>query len=220
MQNKLRVVAVVVAALVLAVGTWIAFDKYSRRTHAVKMVRDAASRLQTVLQAQTGGDGSKVDLETHATALEGYSTTLKRMNTASFTPLADAADDYLVTAREIARRAVEMQRARTALAASLAALSAHIQSDRGAASWPAEASRLKQAVDKDLRDDRIAVESYRTLLASLPASQAKVAPYVEGMPLVEDALVEQAGAQALDAYRAAEQNVKQVADLGAYARRR
>ena len=219
MQNKLRVAAVVIAALVLAVGTWIAWDKYSRRNHVVKMVHDAATRLHTVLQAQASGD-SKIDLEAHATALEGYSSTLKRMNTSSFTPLADAADDYLVTAREIARRAVEMQRARTAVDASLGALSTHIKADRGAASWPAEAARLKQPLDKSFRDYRIAVESYRTLLASLPASQVKVAQYVEGMALSEDALVKQAGSQALDAYRAAEQNVKQVADLGSYARRR
>lgn len=219
MQNKLRIIVVVVAALVLAVGTWLAYEKYSRRSHVVAMVKDAAARLDAVLQAQLNDD-PKVDLEAHATALEGYASTLRRMNTASFTPLADAADDYLVTAREIARRAVEMRRARTALDSSVPALSTHITSDRGAASWTGEAMRLKQTLDKDFRDYRIAGEAYRTLLGSFSASQSKAAPHVESLTVIDEALVGKAARKALDAYAAAEQNVKQVADLGGYAGRR
>ena len=219
MQNKLRTAAVVVAALVLAVGTYLAYEKYSRRTHVIGMVKDAGARLHRVLQANAG-ETPRVDLEAHATALEGYAATLRRMNTASFTPLADAADDYLITAREIARRSVQMQRARTALDASLPALSTHIRLDRGAASWTGEAMRLKQTLDRDFRDYRIAVEAYRSLLGSLEASQIKVAPYVEGLQIVDAALVKQASGKALDAYFGTEQNVKQVAELGAYAGRR
>ena len=219
MQNKLRIAAVFVAALVLAVGSYLAYEKYSRRNHVMMMVRDAAARVRTVVEAQPGA-ASNVDFEAHATALEGYSATLRKMNTASFTPLADAADDYLVTAREIGRRAVEIQRSRTALDASYGALAAHVKSDRGAAGWPAEAVRLKQAVDKDFRDYRIAVDAYRMLLESFPASQWKVVSLVDGLPLIEDSLVKTAAAKTLDAYKTTEQNVKQVADLNAYAGRR
>lgn len=218
MQNRLRTAAVVIAALVLAVGTYLAYDKYSRRNHVIGMVSDAGARLYNVLQAQVG-DAASVDLEAHATVLEGYAATLRRMNTSSFTPLADAADDYLVTAREIARRSVEMRRARTALDASVPALSAHIKADRGAASWTGEAMKLKQSLDKDFRDYRIAVEAYRSLLGSLGSSQEKVAAYIEGLQIADAALVRKASAGALDAYFATEQNVKQVANLGAYGRR-
>jgi hypothetical protein len=219
MQNKLRIATVVVAALVLAIGTYLAYEKYSRRSHVMTMVRDAAARLHTVLQAQAG-DGAKIDLEAHATAIEGYAGTLRRMNTASFTPLADAADDYLITAREIARRSVEIQRTGAAVRSESEALGAHIRNDRGAAAWTGEAVRLKQALDKDFREYRLAVEAYRTLLGSYGASQATVATYVEGLPLIEDAFVKDAGAKALATYTAAEQNMKQVTDLGAYAGRR
>ena len=219
MQNRLRIAAVFAAALVLAVGSYLAYEKYSRRTHVMTMVKDTAARVRDVIEAQPGS-ASKVDFEAHATALEGYAATLRRMNTASFTPLADAADDYLVTAREIARRAVDIRRSRTALDASYGALAAHVKSDRGRAGWPAEAVRLKQALDKDFRDYRIAVDAYRTLLESFPASQWKVVSLVDGLPLIEDSLVKTAAAKTLDAYRGAEQNVKQVADLNAYAGRR
>jgi hypothetical protein len=219
MQEKLRTLAVVAAVLVLAVGTWLAYERYSRRNHVVTMVKDAAVRLHTVLQAQAGG-AAPIDLEAHATALEGYASTLQRMQTSSFAPLADAADDYLVTGREIARRSVEIQRARHRFAASLPALADHIRSDRGAAAWAGEAMRLKQALDKDFRDYRIAVDAYRSVLGSLLVSQANVAARVEALPLIDDALVKRAAASVLDAYAAAEQNVKQVAELGRYAGRR
>lgn len=219
MQNKLRIAALLVAALVLAVGSYLAYEKYSRRNHVMTMVRDAAARVRAVVEAQPGTP-SQVDFEAHATALEGYAATLKRMNTASFTPLADAADDYLVTAREIGRRAVEIQKSTAALDGSYQALAAHVKGDRGAADWPAEAVRLKQAADKDLRDYRLAADAYRMLLESFPASQWKVVALVDKLPLIEDSLVKRAAAKTLDAYRAAEQNVKQVADLNAYAGRR
>ena len=218
MQNRLRTAAVVVAALALAVGTYLAYDKYTRRNHVVGMVSDAGARLHRVVQAQVG-EAANVDLEAHATALEGYAATLRRMNTKSFTPLADAADDYLVTAREIARRSVEMRRARSALDASVPALSAHIKADRGAASWTGEAMKLKQTLDKDFRDYRLALEAYRSLLGTLESSQSNVAVYVEDLQIADAALIRQASDTALDAYFAAEQNVKRAADLGAYGRR-
>ena len=219
MQEKLRTLAVIVAVLVLAVGTWLAYERYSRRNHVITMVTDASARLSSVLHAHAGG-AAPVDFESHATAIEGYASTLRRMNTSSFTPLADAADDYLVTAREIARRSVDINRARASLGASVPALASHIQSDRGAAAWTGEAMKLKQALDKDFRDYRIAVEAYRPVLASLPESHAKVAARTDELTPLDDALVKRAGAAVLDAYTAAEQNVKQVADLAGYAGRR
>jgi hypothetical protein len=142
------------------------------------------------------------------------------MPTSSFTPLADAADDYLVTAREIVRRSVEIQRARQRFAASLPALAGHIKSDRGAAAWTGEAMRLKQGLDRDFRDYRIAVDAHRSVLGSLQVSQANVRAHVEGLQAADEALVARAGAAVLDAYAAAEQNVKQVAELGRYTGRR
>jgi hypothetical protein len=219
MHEKLRTLAVAAALIVLAVGTWLAYDKYSRRNHVVTMVKDAAVRLTSVLQAQAGG-AAPIDYESHATAIEGYASTLRRMNTSSFTPLADAADDYLVTAREIARRSVDIRRARERLTASLPALGQHIRTDRGAAAWTGEAMKLKETLDRDFRDYRIAVDAYRSVLGSLLVSQANVSSRVEDLPLIDDALVKRAAASVLDAYAAAEQNAKQVAELGRHAGRR
>ncbi|MGZ5260996.1 MAG: hypothetical protein ACXWC0_25540, partial [Burkholderiales bacterium] len=77
-----------------------------------------------------------------------------------------------------------------------------------------EAVRMKGVVDKDLRDYRIAVESYSTLLESFPASQARLAPYVAPTLLIDPKLMKDARQQALDAYAGADQNIKRVVNIG------
>jgi hypothetical protein len=73
---------------------------------------------------------------------------------------------------------------------------------------------MKGVVDKDLRDYRIAVESYSTLLESFPASQGRLAPYVAATLLIDPKLMNDARQQALDAYAGADQNIKRVVNIG------
>jgi hypothetical protein len=215
MTGTMRNAAGVIAVIVLAVGSTIAYQRYTQRSHVVNLVRDAGVRLTAAIQAEASG-APIPDAEANARAAEDHVNTLRRMNTSSFAPLADGADDYLVTAREILKRALEAQRARDRVAADLEALRTHLSTDRGVADWTQEAVRLKQALDADSRDYRIAVDSYSTLLQSLPQAQARVTPFVEDVPLVDGEVAAQAGRHALDALAAADQNIRQVASLDAY----
>jgi hypothetical protein len=219
MTKSIRTVSVVIASVVLIVGTYLAYEKYTRRNHAIALVTDTSARLRAALQAQAA-DNAGSNLEAQATAAEAHASTLRKMNTSSFRPLADAADDYLVTAREILRRQADMQRTRERVDAGFAALSAYIKADRGANNWTHEAARMKQALDKDARDYRIAVESYASLLQSLSASQVRMAPFVGEGVLIDDRLVADARQRALDAHAATDQNIRQVTSLDAYRRRR
>jgi hypothetical protein len=213
MTKNVRTLSIVVASIILIVGTYLAYEKYTRRNHVVAMVTDTAARLRAALQAPASeGGGTRAD--SHAAAADARVTALRRMNASSFRPLADAADDYLVTAREILRRIEDIQNIRTRFASSLDALNAHVKGDRGRADWTKEAVRLKDALDKDARDYRIAVDSYSSLLQSFPASQLKIAPFVEHETLIDDETVERARKRTLDAFAAAEQNVRQAANLG------
>jgi hypothetical protein len=218
-KNYIRTAVVIVAAVILAIGTYLAYEKYTRRTHAVAMVEDAALRLRATVQAQAEGSNPASD-EASATAVEAYANTLRSMNTSSFAALADAADDYLVTAREIMRRAVNMGLAKARLTLSVEALASHIRGDRGAGAWTHEAVQRKQTLDTDLRHYRIAVESYATLMSGLSASQAKIAPFVDASVLIDERVIDQARKRALDAYGATEQNARQTANLAAYRGRR
>jgi hypothetical protein len=125
----------------------------------------------------------------------------------------------VVTARVLMKRALDMQRGRERVTADLEALRSHIKTDRGAADWTQHAVRLKTALDSSSRDYRIAVESYATILESLPQSEARIAPFVESVPRIDPTLVAKARRHALDALGAADQNIRQVANLDAYRRR-
>jgi hypothetical protein len=218
-KNNLRAAAVAIAVVILAVGTYLAYEKYTRRTHVVATLEDAARRMHATVQAHAAGMDPD-EAEANAAAIEAHERTLRNMNTSSFPALAAAAGDYLVTAREIMRRAVNMRISKTRLAQSAEALAAHIRGDRGAGEWPRVAVQLKQPVDSNLREYRIAVESYASLMSGLAASQAQIAPFVDASLLIDERSIGQARKRALDAYAATEQNARQAADLGAYRRRR
>jgi hypothetical protein len=219
MSRNIRTFSIVVAAIVLVVGTYIAYEKYTRRNEVVALVNDTGTRLRAALQAQAAGGGN-ADAEASAKAVEAHARTLHSMNSSSFRPLADAADDYFVTAREILRRQADIQRARTGVTTNLDALNGHIKADRGRSDWPREAVQLKEALDKDARDYKIAVDSYASLLGSLTASQMKIAPFVDSGLMIDERLVRDARQSALDAYAATDQNIRQVTNLDAYRRRR
>jgi hypothetical protein len=219
MTKNIRTFSVIVAALVLAVGTYIAYEKYTRRNAVVVLVNDTGTRLRAALQAQAAGGGNP-DAEASAKAVEAHAKALQSMNSSSFRPLADAADDYFVTAREILRRQADIQRARAGVTANLDALGGHIKTDRGRSDWTREAVQLKEALDKDARDYKVAVESYASLLQSLSRSQAKVTPFAEPGLVIDERLIRDARQSALDAYAATDQNIRQVANLDAYRRRR
>lgn len=218
-RNNIRTIALVVATVVLVIGSYIAYQKHTARGQVIALVKDTGTRMRTVLQSSAADEVSDA-AEAHAAAAEANARKLRELDTSSLTPLADAADDYLITAREILRRQAAMTRARARLAANLEALTAHMKTDRGASTWPQEAVRLKAPLDKDFRDYGIAVKSYASLLGSLAASQAGIAPYVDNALLIDDTLIKTSRQRALDAYASTGQNMKQVTSLDAYRRAR
>ena len=213
MTRNVRTIAVVIATIVLIVGTYIAYEKYTRRSHVMATLNDTAARLRSTLQSQAAG-GAAAGAGAHAAAVDAHLTALRKTNASSFRALADAADDYLLTSREILRRVADIERLRGQLAGDFDALNTHLNGDRGGAGWAREAVRLKQALDKDVRDYRIAAESCASLLQTLPASQAKIAPFVGTETLVDAETIAKARKSTLDAFAAADQNIQKAANLG------
>ena len=215
MKKNALIVVAIVAVSVLTIAFYKVYDIHATRARVIALLQDANERLRPVLLSQAT-DSVGIDIEAHAAIAEKHVVTLRDMKTASVRRLADAADDALVTNREILRRHVDIGRAHARLTLNFESLAQHIKSDRGGNDWTREAVRLKALVDKDFRDYRIAVESYASLLESFPATQAKLAPYVEPALLIDEKLVGNARQQALDAYAGADQNIKRVGTLQAY----
>jgi len=213
---KRYAVAIVAIVIALALGVWLYqwYRVQSSRDAVVAAIKDASERLRASWPREANEPA--IDFEAHARAVDAHVLALRSMNTSSIRELGDAADDYLVTAREILRRQSAMQGSRERLSKDVEILARHLQSDRGRAAWPQQAVRLKSAVDTDLRDYRIASESYASLLKSLPASQAKVAPHLDRASIIDENAAKDAGTRALDALARTDENIRQLTRLDAY----
>ena len=212
MRGNVKVIIAVMVVLVLAVWGYSLYDAHSKRAAMLAMVKNSAERLRTAVSAKVD---DAIDFDAHARAVDGHVTALRGMNAGASVELRDAADGYLVTVREILRRQHAMRSAREGLAKSTEALGVHIQTDRGAADWTRQAVTLKSSVDRDLRDYRIATDSYASLLDTLPGAQAKLAPHVNAAWLVDEKTIRDAKAAALDALARTEENTQQATQLDA-----
>jgi hypothetical protein len=141
---------------------------------------------------------------------------LRKLDTESMLPLADAADGYLVSVREIVKRRVAIQGASTRTLKALEALTEHLQRDRGAAGWPKDMVALKENMDREFRDYRIAAESYAELLESLPGAQAKIAEHVNSIWTADEKTIREARASVLDALARTDENIRNATQLDAY----
>ena len=207
------VIAALAVAIVLAGVGYAVYQKHSARTTILGMVNDAGVRLRAVLRARPD---EALDYAAHVKALEAQSAALRALNRSRVIELADAADGFLVVAREILRRRAAMHSAGEQLTASSRALAAHIQTDRGGAHWTRDAVQLQQAAERDFRDYRIAAESYVALLDSLPDAQSQLAPHVDAAALTDAGTIDEARKIALDALARTDENMKQTTLLEAY----
>ena len=216
---KRNVVIIAAIAIIVAIGAWSysAYRTYTTRTAVIALVTGAGERLKPALTVQPS---EQADFEGGAQTLEKDVAALRKLDTGSMLPLADAADGYLVTVREILKRRTAMRSVRERQVKELEALTQHMQSDRGKAAWPREAVRLKDNVDREFRDYRIATESYATLLESLPGAQAKITEHVKSVWLADEKAIRDARAAALDALARSDENIRKVIQLDAYRARR
>ena len=218
--KPIAAIALVAAVALLAFWAYTVYQKRETRNDIVTFVKNASDDLRASFKAHaTAIDRNcaavtpsteaapAAEAEARAAAAEARVKALRGMNTSSMRPLSDAADDYLVTVREILRRDADMARSDERLSSSLQAFAEHMQADRGMRTWPEEAVRLREAVVKDLRDHRIAVESYAALLEAFPASQVRVAAQIEPVLLIEEKTVTEARAQVLGAFAQAEKDI-------------
>ena len=101
--------------------------------------------------------------------------------------VADAAEQYLVGAREILRRRAEATRLSEKAAASRAALLAHM--DRAPTRdlpWLRAATQLKRQVERDHFDLDVQLGALADLLGAMPEANKRLAPHVSASLLIED----------------------------------
>ncbi len=172
--------------------------------------------MRIALTAATEGPDAVRGLEDHAAAVEQNLAELKRLNAAREPVLAEAADDYILTSREILKRLVNVQRYRQLLAESLPALIAHMRADNRSGVWIQQAVKARERVNQDHRGLSLAAGALDTLLRSFPASQKKIAPHVAPVTLVEGSVIDAARARALEAVKQADGEIEKTRRLDAF----
>lgn len=213
MRANAGIIAAIAAVIALAAVTYAVYQAHSTRDVVQALVKDTGERLRVVLEASPH---EALDYAEHARAAETNVERLRGLNTARLADLADDADAFLLAAREILRRRAVMHQAQAGLDAGLEALTAHMQSDRGDADWTGKAVELKTAVDRELREFRIAAETYARLLEWLPEPRTQMSEHVEARSLVSVETISAARKHGLDVLARAEDNTKRLTTLDAY----
>ncbi len=218
--SRNKTVAIALAALIAAAaaGWWVYGEqqKSEQRKAIVALIADTGARLRGALTATAEGPEATRALEEHAAAADRNLSELKRMNAARAPALAEAADDYLLTSREILKRLVNVQRYRQFLSESLPALIQHMRADNRTGAWVQEAVKARERVNKDHRDLNLVTGVLDQLLQSFPASQKKIAPVVGPEVIIDDGVIAAARARALETAKRATAEIEKTRQPDAF----
>jgi hypothetical protein len=168
------------------------------------------------LSATAEGPDALRKLEEQVAAADRNLAALKAMDAGRVQALADAADDYLLTSREVLKRVADVERYRQLLSESLGALMQHMRSDDRSGAWVQQSVKARERANKDHRGLKLAVDALDQLLQSLPASQKQIAPYVEPALLIDDVTIGAARARTLDHAQKAAAEIGKTSQLDAF----
>ena len=220
-----RTAALGLAALVIAsaLGYWgvNAYRKGQLQEAVTALVKDSSERLQAALAVETGAvpenaaqmvrklDDQAQEVDKHVIELRGMSAFPNR-------GLVDAAEEYMLTVRQILRNQAASHRYRIQVSASERALRDHMRtSNLRSGTWIQEAVRAKDRMEKDYFDYRLSVDTFGRLLESYPATRSKLALQVGAGLLAEEAVVANARKRALVNSRRVAADVERARQLAA-----
>lgn len=173
----LGVVAVVIALLAALAG-YIGYKGHKKKvdeTAIVSALADSTGVLREALAGQAGGGVGKID------------PLLARIKASERTPLADAAEDYVLGAREIARRRAEASRLQPQTAAARQALLQHLAAGgRRGDAWFKHAGDLKKRVESAYFEVGVQLKALDGLLDGMHESRNRLVPLVGDKILIDN----------------------------------
>ena len=219
-----RTAALGLAALVLALalGYWgvSAWRKGQLERTVAALVKDSSDRLAAALaletDAATANSAQTVSkLDEHAQEVDQHVIELHDLGAPTDLALVAAAEDYLLTVRQILRQQAASHRYRVQVTASEEKLRDHMRAaGRRSGAWIEEAVRAKDRLEKNYFDYRVSAEALERLLASYPAVRKKMASQTRARLLADEA-VEGARKRTLDGLKRIALNVEQARQLAA-----
>ena len=195
--SRPKPLVIALAVVVVAIIAYWGYAALTKREHdatIVAAIQDASQRLRSALtltagppKAITMRDAERISVDEEE--VDRRLQALKKADAASDLALVDAADSYLLTARELLKRIAGSHKHHLMLAESAQALRDHMRVDTRTGAWVSEAVRGKTRMDQDFRGFRVDSGMVDKLLASFHDSQNKIAPYAGAGALIDEKLV-------------------------------
>ena len=206
MQRSLVWLIGIILALVAATFAYVSYANWQKRqqqSRVTELVRDSTDKLRQALDAKPTPD-----------LVQALDANLQATKAPRDPALADAAEHYILGAREIAKRrlaAIDLERR---AAASRAALAGHMaRASRRNDAWLRDALVLKKRVEADHYDLGLLLKALDELLYGLPESEKRLEPHVGAAALVDPKLAATARAQIQDEAKRADEELMRVRRL-------
>jgi hypothetical protein len=187
--SKNRALVAIVAALVVALGAYWAYQEYrkSAQQQAISAaLQDTTARLRDSLSVapSAAGKRSLPRIEEHVAAVDAHLKLVQasKANAA----LADGAEHYVLGAREILRRQAASIKQSEQSAAARASLVSHMRgTTRRDGAWIREAMLQKKIVEAQYFDYGVTLKALAQLLYTFHDSRKRVEPHVDSKVLLE-----------------------------------
>jgi len=206
MPKRSLVAGAAILAMVVAGLAYLAYgaaQKRSQQRHVKELVVDTTDKLRQVLVAKSAPD-----------LVAPLDANLKAAKAPRDPKLADAAEHYILGAREIARRRTDVERLSRQAIASRQALASHMAHSGGrGTAWVNQAVVLKKRVEDDHFNLGLALKAMDELLFSLPDAEQRLAPHVGREVLIEASLRDSARKQTQDELRRANDDLERARRL-------
>ena len=209
-------------ALFSALAYWgvSAYRKSQLERTVAALARDSSERLGAALALEAEAapaDGAQTvgKLDEQAQEVDKSVLDLHDLGASPNRALVAAAEDYLLTVRQILRQQAASHRYRVQLKASEEKLREHMRSaGRRSGAWIDEAVRAKDRLEKNYFDYRVSAEAFERQLASYPVARKKLSVHV-AVPLLADEVVGDARKRALAGSKRIAADVEQARQLAA-----
>ncbi|HEX6007996.1 MAG TPA: hypothetical protein VFY80_08535 [Burkholderiales bacterium] len=190
--NKRRVSALAIGLALLGSVSYIAYiehEKRSLRRAIAELARDTGSRFHDALRTVADEGGSAQQrLDDHYFTIDRHLKRLRSMDTAPAQDLARAADDYMLTVREIAKRLASGHRYRAEVLETVRALQVHMGEDKRTGAWVTQAVQRRERLRTEYRAYRLTSEALVGLLNDYASSRARLAQHIDSAFMPEDSM--------------------------------
>ena len=207
MKRALAWAVGLIAAVALALAGYLIYaaaQKRAQQRQVAETVRDTTEKLRQALAQKSAPE-----------LVDAIDANLKAARAPRDPSLADAAERYIIGAREIARRRVDAERFARQAAASRQALAGHMaRAAHRNDGWMRDAIALKKRVETDYFDLGVTLKAMDDLLFKLTDSKNRLEPRVGGDSLLEAAVVASARKQAQDEAQRATAELNQLRRIG------